>query len=338
MRVLVCGPQYYNYPDSVAWALAELGHEAAQCNYIQFAVGSPYWMRKLHKWGYDRFECDHLARWESALIEVCTQFRPDRCLILNGNWISPAVLERLRNKGQRITLWMIDSISRMPETEHGLRYYDRIFSFDHRDGPYLLDKLGVHCEYCPVGYDARIYKPAEGIAKDIDVSFVGVPVARRVGILREVAEHAKRRGYRLAAFGHYWDARYFWKKNRFARKQPFLHAYVHNHYLSPKEAASVYQRSKICLNIHIPDHEGVNPRTFEILGTGSFQLTDRKPMLDQLLTDGEDVVVYEDIPELLLKIEHYLHAETEREQIAKTGHHRASSSYSIVHSVERILG
>jgi spore maturation protein CgeB len=337
MRVLVAGPEYYNYSDSVAWAVGELGHQVAQCNFATFGPGQSYLVRKLHKWGCRGFERAHLRRWEETFLQACDAFRPDCCLVINGNWIRRPLLERVKASGVQLRLWMIDSISRMPESEESLGCYDARFSFDHRDGPYILEKHGLSCPYCPVGYDPRIYRPGEQVDRDIDISFVGVPVRYRLGILREVAAHARHRGYRLAAFGDYWDPRYFWKRRRFDRRPPFLQAFVHNHCLAPAEAAAVYRRSRICLNIHIPDHEGVNPRTFEILGTRSFQLTDRKPMLDRLLTDGTDLVVYEDVQDLLGKIDHYLHAEQERERIASAGHRRASEDYTILASVRALF-
>ena len=42
----------------------------------------------------------------------------------------------------------------------------------------------------------------------------------------------------------------------------------------PETAADIYQRSKICLNIHGNGSTGVNPRTFEILACGAMEMVD----------------------------------------------------------------
>jgi spore maturation protein CgeB len=338
MKVLVIGPLYYNFPDSVAWALNQLGHEVTQYNYRGFPGGQPRWIRKLHKIGFRKFERDFIAHWEAGLLALFKDFRPDRCLILNGDWMRPGTLDQIRAAGCHITLWMIDSVLRMPRIEPKLTHCDEAFSFDHRDDAYVRQKFGIACEYCPVGYDPRTYTPAEGVAQDLDVTFVGVAVPHRLALLQKLAVFAKERGIKLAAFGHYWDERYPWKQKRFARRHDPLQDFIHNHYLAPHDAASMYRRSKICLNIHIPDHEGVNPRTFEILGAGAFQLTDRKPKLGELLRDGTDLVIYDDFADLCAKIEHFLHADSERQTIAREGHRHVAGKYSILQSVSRVMG
>lgn len=343
MRVLVIGPSYYNYTDSVAWALQELGHSVVQYTCRGFWQDSSYLVKKLHKWGFGCYEQNYYINWNNKLKEMYLQFQPDVCFILNGDWIFPEVLTDFRAKGSKLILWLIDSISRMPANEEKLGYYDKIFSFEHQDEPYLQQKYDIVCRYCPVGYDPRIYCPEGGgeqcslPPQSIDIAFVGVAVAKRVAILREVAEYAREKGKTMAAFGQFWDERYFWKKQRFIRRHSPLHLYAHNRYLPPGQVAELYRQAKICLNIHIPEHEGVNPRTFEILGAGAFQLVDNKPKLSQLLRPGVDLAVYNSTADLIMKIDYYLRNTQEREQIAAAGHAYAVRNCSITASVRRIL-
>ena len=53
-----------------------------------------------------------------------------------------------------------------------------------------------------------------------------------------------------------------------------LFPYLLNHHISSNEMTNIYRRSKVYLNIGAIEHLSLNPRTFEILATGSFQLTD----------------------------------------------------------------
>lgn len=337
MKILVVGPQYFNYPDSATWALEQLGHNVVQYNWTEFGIDKSYWIRKLNKFSIKNFEENHKINWGLSVVNLCKNFKPDLCLVMNGDWISETVLDSIQNKGCRIILWMIDGISRMPRNEEKLSYYHQIFSFDHTDSLYLKNKYGIDCEYCQVGYDPRYYFPKESVHRDIDISFVGHGIAHRKTLLQNVANFIDERGLSFAIYGNYWDSRYFWKKMKFARRHPILQKYIHNKSVHPMEVANIYRRSKICLNIHIPDHNGINPRTFEILGAKSFQLIDQHPMLNEFLTEGSHLVAYNDSQDILVKIDHFLSASREREAIATEGHYYALERYSITRSMQKIM-
>ncbi|HWR38240.1 MAG TPA: glycosyltransferase [Patescibacteria group bacterium] len=336
MKVLVIGPDYFNYTGSVTWALEEQGHQVVQQLCGDFWGEASYLTRKLHKWGLKGAEHDYYREWNRRLITAYQAFSPDVCLVLNGDRLFTETLEVFLSGGSRLLLWLLDSICRMPGNETNLRYYHGIFSFEYRDQEYLQKKYGLTCGYCPVGYDSRVYFP-DDIRRDQDIAFVGVPVARRLGILRLVADYAARTGRSLAVYGQCWDDRYFWKKMRFVRRNGVLHHYVHNHFLLPAAVASVYRRTKVCLNIHIPEHEGVNPRTFEILATGSFQLVDQKPLLGQLLRLNQDLSVYHHEEELLEKLDYFLNHDAEREVVARQGLAAVSEKYSMQECVKQLF-
>ena len=104
----------------------------------------------------------------------------------------------------------------------------------------------------------------------------------------------------------------------------------------PEEAAELYARSKICLNIHLSAHKGVNPRTFEIMATGSFQLVDEREDYAGLVPE-QDMAVFRSTEELIEKISYYLAHEDERERIAARGHAAVLGRYSMEASLHRIL-
>jgi spore maturation protein CgeB len=317
--------------------MGQLGYQAIELTCKSFMENSSYIEKKINKMGFKSFEERYYQEWNKKLISLYYEYRPDLCLVLNGNFISLQTLELFKGNKTKLILWLIDSISRMPENEKNLFFYDKIFSFEHRDEKYLYDKYGITCSYSPVGYDPRLYYPNDNTIKDIDISFVGTPVAKRIEVLRPVAAYAQQHNKSLAAFGRFWDEKHFWKKNHFARKNNPLQFYVHNGNIPPQEVAQIYRRSKICLNIHVPDHEGVNPRTFEIMGTKSFQLVDIKPKMGQLLKLGKEIVEYENIDDLLCKIDYYLENNLLRENIAQHGCDAVNKNYTITHIVSKLI-
>jgi len=104
---------------------------------------------------------------------------------------------------------------------------------------------------------------------------------------------------------HIWG--YGWRKNRAFIKETFGHSipvkWLHGH-LPYGETASVYRASKIVLGIQNGTDQ-VTQRTFEILGTGSFMLSNRTEALTQLFVDGEELALSSSPQETLELVEYY---------------------------------
>ncbi|MFC2315263.1 MAG: glycosyltransferase [Selenomonas massiliensis] len=73
------------------------------------------------------------------------------------------------------------------------------------------------------------------------------------------------------------------------------------------------------LNINNDVHQSVSPRTFEILATRTFQLMNGGQQSNGTLDFDRDLVQYEDVDDLIRKIDYYLQHDDAREQIAERG-------------------
>ena len=103
-----------------------------------------------------------------------------------------------------------------------------------------------------------------------------------------------------------------------------------NSFLHDQEVAELYNTSRISLNIHIALHKGINPRTFEVLGNGNFELCDYREDAKKMgLTDGKNIVMYSDAEECVEKIKYYLDNEEERLKIAEAGRDFVIKNYTM---------
>lgn len=102
-----------------------------------------------------------------------------------------------------------------------------------------------------------------------------------------------------------------------------------------QDAAKIYAKSKICLNIAMK--EDLNMRCFEVMGAGGFLLTDWVPHIDELFEDGKHLVLYRSIEEAIDKAKYYLAHDSEREKIAQAGHELVMQKHTIDHRVDRML-
>ncbi len=107
-------------------------------------------------------------------------------------------------------------------------------------------------------------------------------------------------------------------------------------YLPEDQRISVYQNSKIGINLH--NSVGpVNLRTFMLPANGVMQICDNKHMLGYLYELGEEVVGFDSIDEGIELVKYYLENDDERKQIATNGWKRALKDYSEGAVWERLI-
>lgn len=103
-----------------------------------------------------------------------------------------------------------------------------------------------------------------------------------------------------------------------------------------ENAAQKFCESKIVFNISMTDD--INMRTFEAMSTGSFLLTNWIPTIEELFKDGEHLVLYRSMDEMVDKAKYYLAHDDEREKIAQAGHAEMMARHKIQDRVNVIVG
>ena len=114
---------------------------------------------------------------------------------------------------------------------------------------------------------------------------------------------------------------------------------------SHESTGNIFNASKINLNLHSsterdgvdPTGDFLNPRTFELAGCGAFQLVDRRALLDEVFTPGEDIVTFEDTEDLKKKIDYYLEHEDERKAIAEKSRRTVLEKHTYQHRLRDML-
>lgn len=100
-------------------------------------------------------------------------------------------------------------------------------------------------------------------------------------------------------------------------------------------AARKYAESKICFNVSMEDD--LIMRVFEVMGTGSFLLTNWVPTIEDLFEDGKHLVLYRNMDECIEKAKYYLKHDDEREKIAQAGYEEVIKNHTIQNRVNVIL-
>jgi glycosyltransferase involved in cell wall biosynthesis len=151
------------------------------------------------------------------------------------------------------------------------------------------------------GFDPDIHKRI-AVNKDIPVCFVGQLLPRRVQILEQIQQVI------LVTI-----------------KQVFA-----------KDMVTVFNQSKIVLNIHGTDNLDTETRIFEALACGSFVVTE-KLSSESPFVDKKHLVEARDVADLIRLTAYYLEHEAEREVIAQAGYQYVQQKYTYKERAREIL-
>jgi len=95
----------------------------------------------------------------------------------------------------------------------------------------------------------------------------------------------------------------------------------HKGYWDVQDMDTLYNRTRVNFTSHIrPDgFKYLNSRIFEVLGTGNFLLCDMVQGIDQIFTDGQELVLFHTLSDLVEKARYYVNNPEERNAIAQRG-------------------
>lgn len=105
-----------------------------------------------------------------------------------------------------------------------------------------------------------------------------------------------------------------------------------------EEAPKIYRCSQINLNISLKSIlTGIPLRSFEIMGSGGFLLSNYQREYENYFDNGIDYVYYTDYEDLGEKVEYYLSHNKERREIARNGYEKVKNGHTYKNRVDTIL-
>lgn len=149
--------------------------------------------------------------------------------------------------------------------------------------------------------------------KKYDVVFIGRPFGRR----KKTIEHLIDNGVNVTVFGKGWG--------KYKKIMPY-----YGGFLTQEDLIKVLNQSKIILNISTTtynDEWQIKGRLFEWLGCKIFQITNHDPRLSEFFEIGKEIVTYNNLDELVEKINYYLEHNEERDEISENAYRLAKEKY-----------
>ena len=303
-RLLLIGPNFHYFLPSIARAFRALGWEVRVCPYDNPI--HPY--NSLNTIRYKLTKNKQVLKQHSReqyrpwIEQAFADYRPDVTFIINGDNLLPETVAAFA-KQSRVGIWLFDSITRMPDCIPNLPFAHQVFCYEQEDIALLQTQHNVNASFLPQAVDETLYYPiATAHSKTLDIVFAGdiFHSAKRRQIIQQVVQRYADK--RMQVWGIYKP----WFKNPWLWLTRERRDIYTNSNTTAETLNQAYNRSTIVLNIHHEQqHNGANPKVYEIAASGAYQICDANPYIEQLFPNGE-VGLYHNEQELYALIDYAL--------------------------------
>jgi len=305
--MLVGNPEEFHVGGHFQRAAHSLGSFVSVCDVRAAYIGSR-WMRAIY-WRWDRRPL-RLARFSQELLAMCYREKPTHLLTTGLAPVRSQELAKIGTEGVLRLTFLTDDpwnpVHRGRWIDASLREYDHVFSPRRAN----LKDLGNHgcrqVHYLPFAYSPDVHVST---AKDVngtdveDVLFAGGADLDRLPYIRALISA----GLKVALYGSYWD--------RYADLQPHWRGHAD---LATLRRMTPAAKIVLCL-VRRANRDGHAMRSFEASAMGGCMLAEDTPEHREIFgPDGEAVLYFRTVHEMIDQTRWLLERHTERKRLAAT--------------------
>ena len=311
MKILIIGVEKeYNAEFFYKKAFSQLGHEVGSINEYE-GIKRPLKTRILHTrtsvFSFDLYRLQINKNIEKFVKE----FEPDIIIVFKGELLSKKSLEFL-SQNYKIYLFYPDVYKFKPVLRERLHYFNAVFTAANKVAPYL-DLGAKRVITIPWACDPEIHRDLS-LQKIFPISFIGTAYWERRKIIKQIK-------FEVATFGDFWGK---WKNWSYP-------AVYGDNYIK------TINQTLINLNLQAtPSILGDAPtmRTFELAGSGGFQISDYMPTLKEYFPK---LVTFQSIDEMNELIAYYIDDVEQAEHIANSCQSICYKRFKYTDSSKQIL-
>lgn len=255
------------------------------------------------------------ARFGRYLEQVATDFCPDIVIVVKGAHIDPKVLERIKARTRaRFVNYATDDPFNLrnstPALLASIPIYDLYASPRRANLGDLTAKGARRVAFVRFGYKPGLHFPeaahgGQGARFDADLAFIGGCDETRALFVEEILRRMPR--LKLALYGGYWD------RSRLFRS-------FYRGFAVGRDFRLAVSGARIVLNlVRRANRDGHVMRTFEVPACGGCMLAERTQEQLELFEDGREAVFFDDVEEMVARVEWLLKDESARQRIALAG-------------------
>jgi spore maturation protein CgeB len=266
---------------------------------------APRWSRSLN-WRLGGHRPARLNTCSQRIVDACRRIRPRWLLATGLVPLNTAALAQIGKMGIARLNYLTDDpwnpTLRSRWALQSLRDYDHVFSVRRAN---LADLVQHGCQrvtYVPFGFDRDLFFPEAPKRCDADILFVGGADRERVPFIAALS----RLDVRVAVYGDYWS--------RYPETRVCHRGYGDTATL---RKATAEAKVNLCL-VRRANRDGQVMRSYEAAATGACMLVEDTMEHRELFgADGESVVYFQTIDEMLTRLQFLLSAPGERTRLSQ---------------------
>ncbi|AFY34224.1 glycosyltransferase [Calothrix sp. PCC 7507] len=308
--IVIGGSGGTNIADALFKAAIALNFDAVHHN-TSLAYKAPWWIRKIN-WHLRGKYPSNLIAFNQKVVQTCRNSQIKLLLTTGIAPISQLALKQIGAMGiQRLNFLTDDpwnSAHYAPWFFQTLSHYDIIFSPRRAN---LDDLLKVGCQrvqYLPFGYDPDLFYPEDYLnpmQDEVvpDVVFAGGADNDRIAYMNLLIKA----GIHLDLYGNYWEA------------YPETRSYTQGQ-ADVQTLRRAIRRAKVALClVRRANRDGHCMRSFEVPAVGACMLTeDTQEHREIFGEEGQAVIYFRTIPEMVEKTQWLLNHDAERQRLAQS--------------------
>lgn len=325
-KVLITGPSFHNYHRSIEKAFQNLGYATRLIEYHKHIVNLGEKVRFVidSKSYYQKEKLLH----NQEVLKEYDEFKPDLIFMLHEGLMSRENLKKLSNAPK--VMWMYDTINRFSRDYHVWDIMDKVYTYESSDIDIFKKQYSIDSQFLPLAFDEKEYFPIKS-QKEIDLSFVGYLYDFRREIIDSI--HSSIKNLNIKVYGKYYVPLYR-PIHHLMRKDRMIYT---NKEISHRDVNSLYNNSKVCLNVLHPQNlYGVNQRFFEIIGSGGIQLVNDNEYIRDNFKNSE-VLCFKTISEAIQSVEEILKDNSIFDINRKNAYETAINNHTFTHRIKNIL-
>lgn len=260
------------------------------------------------------------------ILSAFNNFNPDVVFmhIQSGDVVTIETV-KIMSKSSVVVNWTGDVREKVPQWMIDYSKYVDVTLFTNMNDVDVCLANGVNADYLQVGFDSKHFNPLGNTdSKYPEIIFLGSNYGTTPFPLTQlrsdmVTTLRNRYGSRFGVYGGGWSGM------------------ENGNITSYDEEGKAYRSCKIAINLsHFAYKRYSSDRMYRILGSGAFCLSHNYPEIELDFKDGEDLVVWNDVSELITKIDRYLSKDNERGRIALNGCFKARTKFTWHHFAENL--
>lgn len=284
--LLIC-PCFFNYEKEIEKCLQNLG---ASVELFDERPKNSFLSKVLIRLSLSFFIKKNINNHYQKLFNKIKTQKFDDILIINPEVINESKIQIIKTlqPQARFILYMWDSFKNKKNSQNLLNFFDKKVTFDKQDSAnYKMKFLPLF--YIDLYSDIEMKKTYK-----YDLCFIGTAHSDRYKITKKIEMYAKKYDLKTYTYFYLPSSIIYWVRKLFIHK--YKYGSIRDFFfipLSQEKIVSIFEQSKVIIDINHPLQSGLTSRTLESLGAKRKLITTNGNIINYDFYNNENIYVFD---------------------------------------------